>query len=59
MKLSMYFKSAPMMQFDNVKHFGLTGHNENVLRIDLKDDRTYFINFSEVVACVEEKEESE
>lgn len=57
MKLSVIFKTIPSMNFDNVSDFGIKGKNENILRINTEDGRTHFINFSDVIACVECGEE--
>lgn len=57
MKLSVIFKTIPAMNFDNVSDFGIKGKNENILRINIEDGRTHFINFSDVIACVERGEE--
>ena len=37
--------------------FGIKGKNESILRINIEDGRTHFINFSDVIACVERREE--
>lgn len=57
MKLSVFFKTIPVMNFDNVSDFGIQGKAENILRIEIEDGRTHFINFSDVIACVECREE--
>ena len=57
MKLSVFFKTIPVMNFDNVSDFGIKGKNENILRINLEDGSAHFINFSEVIACIESRED--
>ena len=57
MKLSVIFKTIPAMNFDNVADFGIKGKNENLLRINIEDGKTHFINFSDVIACIERREE--
>lgn len=59
MRIRIIFKNGKEYIFNNVNHFGIRGKHENMLRIDMDDDKAAFINFSEVLACIEEDENDE
>lgn len=59
MRIRIIFKNGKEYVLDNVNHFGIRGKNENMLRIDMDNDKTAFINFSEIMACIEEDEDEE
>lgn len=59
MKLKVIFKGETVVEIDDVKNFGIKGDAEGVLRVDTNSGKTHFINFHEVLACLEVKEETE
>jgi len=58
-RIRIIFKNEKDLVFVGVKHFGVNGDSENILRLDMDDGKTAFINFSEVLACIEEDENDE
>lgn len=53
-KLKVIFKSnGREWDIDRVKTFAMVGNRERVLRIDMEDGKAHFINFSEVLACLQ------
>ena len=59
MKITVFFKNGTVRDFEDVANYGIKGKCDNILRIDIKDGRVHFINFSEVSACIEDKEETD
>ena len=59
MKLKVIFKGDTVIEIDDAKEFAVRGDTESILRVDTNSGKTHFINFHEVLACLEVKEETE
>lgn len=59
MKLKVIFKGDTVIEIDDAKEVAVRGDTESILRVDTNSGKTHFINFHEVLACLEEKEETE
>jgi hypothetical protein len=59
MKLKVIFKGGTIIKINDATSFAVNGDTENILRVDTADGRAHFINFHEVLACLEVKEETE
>jgi hypothetical protein len=59
MKLKVIFKNDTSIEIDNADNFAIKGHAECILRVDTTDGRVHFLNFNEILACLEVKEEIE
>ena len=56
MKLKVIFKNDTSIEIDNAKNFAIKGNTECILRVDTTDGGTHFLNFNEILACLEVKE---
>lgn len=59
MRVRIICKNGKEYIFNNATDFGIKGIKENILRLDMDDGKTAFLNFSEILSCIEEDENDE